>query len=267
MVTLLEQPEPDVVKVSILNEESIILGFHLTKFMLRDILSNIPSSTYVIITDKNIAPIYLSKIIDDFNKVVSEMTLDDASKLRLITYIIPPGEQSKSRDTKAEIEDFLLSEACGRDTCILAMGGGVIGDLAGFVAATFMRGVPYVQVPTTLLAMVDSSIGGKTAVDTPHGKNLIGSFWQPKRIYIDLIFLETLPEREFTNGMAEVIKTAAISSESDFNNLENGVSSIREAVFSKRNMQFQGSLFYTKSKSYKLDIVLAVAEIKIRRGI
>jgi len=242
MSTLSEQPEPDVAKVSILNEESIILGFHLTKLMLRDVITNIPSSTYVIITDKNIAPIYLSKIVVDFNLISSEITKGkNESKPRLITYIIPPGEQSKSRDTKAEIEDFLLSKACTRDTCILAMGGGVIGDLVGFVAATFMRGVPLVQIPTTLLAMVDSSIGGKTAVDTPHGKNLIGSFWQPKRIYIDLIFLETLPEREFINGMAEVIKTAAISNESDFINLENGVESIREAVLDpKRNIPFQG---------------------------
>jgi pentafunctional AROM polypeptide len=93
--------------------------------------------------------------------------------------------------------------------------------------------------------MVDSSIGGKTAVDTPHGKNLIGSFWQPKRIYIDLVFLETIPEREFNNGMAEVIKSAIISSEPNFINLENGVSSIREAVFSnpKRDVPFQGRNF------------------------
>ncbi|RIA91003.1 Shikimate dehydrogenase [Glomus cerebriforme] len=268
MSTLLEQPEPDIIKVSILNEESIILGFHLTKFMIRDVISNIPSSTYVIITDKNIAPIYLTKIVEDFNIIASEITLakgKNALKPRLITYIIPPGEQTKSRDTKAEIEDFLLSKACARDTCILAMGGGVIGDLVGFVAATFMRGVPFVQIPTTLLAMVDSSIGGKTAIDTPHGKNLIGSFWQPKRIYIDLIFLETLPEREFINGMAEVIKTAAISSESDFIILENGVEKIREAVLNpKRDVPFQGAKLETRtpSQSLLLSVIMASAQFK-----
>jgi len=100
----------------------------------------------------------------------------------------------------------MLRNECTRDTVVVAMGGGVIGDMIGFVAATFMRGVRFVQLPTTLLAMVDSSIGGKTAVDTPLGKNLIGAFWQPERVYIDLAFLETLPEREFINGMAEVIK-------------------------------------------------------------
>ncbi|GBB98839.1 hypothetical protein RclHR1_33390001, partial [Rhizophagus clarus] len=265
----LEQPEPDVVKVSILNEESIILGFHLTKFMLRDVISNIPSSNYVIITDENLAPIYLSKIKDDFNKITSEITSakdKETSEPRLITYTVPSVRQVKSRDTKAEIEDFLLSKACGRDTCILAMGGGIIGDLAGFVAATFMRGIPYVQIPTTLIAMVDSSIGGKTAVDTPHGKNLIGSFWQPKRIYIDLVFLETIPEREFTNGMAEVIKSAIISSESNFINLENGISHIREAVFSnsKRNVPFQGATLATRtpSQSLLLSAIMEAAKFK-----
>ncbi|CAI2167751.1 3888_t:CDS:2 [Funneliformis geosporum] len=268
MTILSEQPEPDVVKVSILNDESIILGFHLTKLMLRDLITTIPSSTYVIITDNNLAPIYLSKIVDSFNLISSEITLskgENASKSRLITYIIPPGEQSKSRDTKADIEDFLLSKACTRDTCILAMGGGVIGDLVGFVAATFMRGVPFVQIPTTLLAMVDSSIGGKTAVDTPHGKNLVGSFWQPKRIYIDLIFLETLPEREFINGMAEVIKTAAISNEMDFINLENGVESIRDAVLNpKRTISFQGATLATRtpSQSLLLSVIMASAQFK-----
>jgi pentafunctional AROM polypeptide len=259
-MTSLEQPEPDVIKVSILNEESIILGFHLIKYMLRDVISSIPSSNYVIIIDENLAPIYLSKIRDDFNRIASEITSakdKNTPEPRLITYEVPSVRQAKSRDTKADIEDFLLSKACTRDTCILAMGGGVIGDLAGFVAATFMRGIPYVQIPTTLIAMVDSSIGGKTAVDTPHGKNLIGCFWQPKRIYIDLVFLETIPEREFTNGMSEVIKSAAISSESNFINLENGVSSIREAVFSnpKRSVPFQGK---NRKKFFLIDQTLKI---------
>ena len=113
-------------------------------------------------------------------------------------------------DTKANVEDWMLSEErdppCDVKTVIIALGGGVIGDMIGFVAATFKRGVKFVQVPTTLLAMVDSSIGGKTAIDTEAGKNLIGAFWQPSRIYIDLSFLNTLPTREFINGLAEVIK-------------------------------------------------------------
>src|SRR5437868_13356331 len=106
------EPEPDITKVSILNEESIILGFHLIKLMLRDVISNIPSSAYVIITDDNLAPIYLSKIKDDFNKISSEITKDKKTpEPRLITYT---AQRLKSRDTKAEIEDFLLSKACAR---------------------------------------------------------------------------------------------------------------------------------------------------------
>ena len=153
-------------------------------------------------------------------------------KPRLLSYEVPPGETSKSRETKAGIEDWLLSQnpPCGRDIVIVALGGGVIGDLTGFVAATYMRGVRYVQIPTTLLAMVDSSIGGKTAIDTNLGKNLIGAIWQPQRIYIDLEFLGTLSEREFINGMAEVIKTAAISDEGVFATLEANSHLITDAI-------------------------------------
>lgn len=125
---------------------------------------------------------------------------------------------------------------------IIAMGGGVIGDMIGYVAATFMRGVRFVQVPTTLLAMVDSSIGGKTAIDTPHGKNLIGAFWQPERIFVDLRVLQTLPEREFVNGMAEVIKTAAIWNEEEFVKLEQNAGKLVEAIKAKRNAEGKSTL-------------------------
>ena len=136
----------------------------------------------------------------------------------------------KNRKTKAAIEDFMLSQACTRDSCLIALGGGVIGDMVGFVAATFMRGIPVVQVPTTLLAMVDSSIGGKTAIDTPNGKNLIGSFHQPIKIYIDINYLKTLPKREFVNGLSEVIKTAAIWDKIDFELLENNPEKVLSLV-------------------------------------
>lgn len=104
----------------------------------------------------------------------------------------------------------MLSKGCDRKTCIITLGGGVVGDLGGFVAATFMRGINFVQVPTSLLAMVDSSIGGKTGVDTRAGKNLVGAFCRPRRVYVDPTLLKTLPKRELCNGMAEVIKAGAI---------------------------------------------------------
>lgn len=199
--------QPDVAKVSVLGSESIIVGFHLSEYLVRDVLTNIPASNYVLITDTHLAPLYLEKYVNAFKQVSNELYAAKGEKEpRFFTRILPPGEMSKSRKVKADIEDWLLSNAVTRDTCFLAMGGGVMGDLVGFVAATFMRGAPVVQIPTTLLAMVDSSIGGKTAIDVPAGKNLIGAFWQPKRVFIDVNFLRTLPEREFANGMAELIK-------------------------------------------------------------
>ncbi|TVY15414.1 Pentafunctional AROM polypeptide [Lachnellula arida] len=210
-------PNDGPTRIAILGKEDIIIDFDIWQtFVAGDLLSDLPSSTYVLITDTNIAPIY----VPAFQKSFDVLTAQSDVCPRLLTYEIPPGEHSKGRETKAEIEDWMLSQQCTRDTVIIALGGGVIGDMIGYVAATFMRGVRFVQVPTTLLSMVDSSIGGKTAIDTPMGKNLIGAFWQPKRIYIDLRFLETLPVREFINGMAEVVKTAAIWDEAEFSNLE-----------------------------------------------
>jgi pentafunctional AROM polypeptide len=217
-------------RIAILGKEDIIVDFDIWRnFVADDLLSNLTSSTYVLITDTNISSIYVPAFQQRFESLASER---DAPP-RLLTYEIPPGEHSKGRDTKAEIEDWMLSQECTRDTVIIALGGGVIGDMIGYVAATFMRGVRFVQVPTTLLSMVDSSIGGKTAIDTPMGKNLIGAFWQPQRIYIDLRFLETLPVREFINGMAEVVKTAAIWDEEEFSRLESNADLLMTTIRAK----------------------------------
>lgn len=213
-------------KIPILGKENIIIDFDIWRsFVVHDLLNNLQSSTYVLITDTNIFDLYAPQFKTAFEKSTCQS--------RLLTYAIPPGESSKSRQTKAEIEDWMLSEGCTRDTVIIALGGGVIGDMIGYVAATYMRGVRFVQVPTTLLAMVDSAIGGKTAIDTLLGKNLIGAFWQPSRIYIDLRFLQSLPVREFINGMAEVVKTAAIWDEEEFAALEGNSQLIMETIKAK----------------------------------
>ncbi len=123
----------------------------------------------------------------------------------------PPGEASKTRAQWARLSDALLAEAYGRDSGIVAMGGGVAGDLAGFVAATYLRGIPHVQVPTSLLAMLDASVGGKTGVDTPRGKNLIGAFHPPGAVIADPRALTTLPERDYHSGMAEAVKHGLIA--------------------------------------------------------
>jgi len=126
---------------------------------------------------------------------------------------VSAGEASKTRDMWARLTDQMLGKGCGRDSAVVALGGGVVGDLAGFVAATFMRGIPVVQVPTTLVAMVDASIGGKTAVDTFAGKNLVGAFHPPAAVLIDPQLLATLPLRELRAGFAEIIKHGVIADE------------------------------------------------------
>ncbi|KAJ1917408.1 3-dehydroquinate dehydratase (3-dehydroquinase) [Mycoemilia scoparia] len=265
--------KPDVERLSILGNDTLILGYNLIDFMWHDIFTTLKkSSTYVLITDTNLAKLYIYLFKERFEAVKKhvENSQEHASKIakgcRLLTYILPPGETTKSRATKSLIEDWLFSETCTRDTMFLALGGGVIGDLVGYVAATFMRGVPYVQIPTSLLAMVDSSIGGKTAVDTPAGKNLIGAFWQPEKNYMDISFLRTLPAREFSNGMAEVIKTAAIMDDKDFDILESKVDLIREAVLGVPSDAdpMQGYTLDTRTEQQKLLLRVITGSARVK---
>jgi 3-dehydroquinate synthase len=138
----------------------------------------------------------------------------------LLTVTIPDGEQYKNLATLKNIYDELLKFRLDRKSALIALGGGVVGDITGFVAATYMRGIAYVQIPTTLLAQVDSSVGGKTGIDHELGKNMIGAFWQPKLVWIDVETLQTLPQREFLSGLAEVIKYGVIWDDNLFDFLE-----------------------------------------------
>ncbi|HEX6157118.1 MAG TPA: 3-dehydroquinate synthase [Burkholderiales bacterium] len=147
-----------------------------------------------VVTNAVVAPLYLNRI---------RQALGAA---RITEVVLPDGEQSKSWQTLNHVFDQLLEARCGRDTLLIALGGGVVGDLAGFAAAVYQRGVPFIQVPTTLLAQVDSSVGGKTAINHPLGKNMIGAFHQPLAVVSDVATLETLPDRELRSGLAEVIK-------------------------------------------------------------
>ncbi|KAF9479841.1 Shikimate dehydrogenase [Pholiota conissans] len=252
----------EVFKVSILGKESIHCGFHLIPYIAQTILTTLPSSTYVLITDTNIANFHLKAFEQEFSAALERA----GTKSRFLSMVVAPGETSKSREGKANIEDFLLLNRCTRDSVILALGGGVIGDLVGFVAATFMRGVRFVQIPTTLLAMVDSSVGGKTAIDTPHGKNLIGAFWQPEYIFIDAAFLETLPPREFSNGMAEVVKTAAIWNEDEFMSLESRSAEIFAAIQTP-SANFAGRSKATRSAAQELLLSVIVGSISVKAHI
>jgi len=147
-----------------------------------------------IVTNDVVAPLYLSKV---------KQALAGA---RIAEIVVPDGEQTKSWQTLNRVFDGLLKAGCGRDTLVVALGGGVVGDLAGFAASVYQRGVAFLQVPTTLLAQVDSSVGGKTAINHALGKNMIGAFHQPVAVISDVAALDTLPDRELRSGIAEVIK-------------------------------------------------------------
>ena len=162
----------------------------------------------LVVTDSNVAPHYLARV----QAALAGKTTG--------TLVLPAGEQEKTLARFGEVMAALAALGASRDATVVALGGGVVGDLAGFAAACWMRGVRFVQLPTTLLAMVDSSVGGKTAVDLPQGKNLVGAFHQPAAVLADVATLDTLPARELSAGLAEVVKYGAIADENFFGWLE-----------------------------------------------
>ncbi len=156
-----------------------------------------------VITDSNVAPLYLARVRRAL----------EAGGAQVVAIAVPAGEDSKSWQVLDRVFDELLAARCDRETLVVALGGGVVGDLTGFAAAVYQRGVPFLQVPTTLLAQVDSSVGGKTAINHARGKNMIGAFYQPRAVIADVAALRTLPERELRAGLAEVIKHGLILDE------------------------------------------------------
>ena len=160
------------------------------------ILPHIKQKKVVVVTNTTVAPLYLAML---------RSTLERGG-LSVLPVVLPDGEQFKTWETLNQIFDALLGARCERGTTLISLGGGVIGDMGGFAAACYQRGMPFIQVPTTLLSQVDSSVGGKTAINHPLGKNMIGAFYQPKLVLADISTLNTLPERELKAGLAEVIK-------------------------------------------------------------
>lgn len=181
------------------------------------IAKNHKAGRYAVITDDCVGGLYGKK----FLAALKEMGLNAF----LIDF--PAGESSKNIKTVTDIAGKLMEFGADRETCLIALGGGVVGDVAGFVASIFMRGVPYIQIPTTLVAQVDSSIGGKTGVDLSQGKNLLGTFYQPSAVFANLSFLDTLPEKEFNNGLAEIIKYGIIDDEKMFRALEDNIDAVK----------------------------------------
>jgi len=174
------------------------------------------ATTALIVTNDKVGPMYAA----DLQRSLS------AHYPKVLSLNLPDGEAYKTWETLQRIFDVLLENACDRKTVLFALGGGVVGDITGFAAACYMRGVPFVQVPTTLLAQVDSSVGGKTAINHPIGKNMIGAFYQPERVVCDLHTLQSLPARELSAGLAEVIKYGPIADMVFFNWIETNLDAL-----------------------------------------
>jgi 3-dehydroquinate synthase len=194
----------------------IVIGTGLFPVMVEELKKKFQFHNYALVSDSNVMRIY--------GKKLESMMRDRGFQVNAISF--PAGERSTTRRGKARIEDRMLKLGFGRDSCIIALGGGVTGDLAGFVAATYLRGISFIQVPTTLLAMVDAGVGGKTGIDLPAGKNLVGAFYQPIAVYASLDTLDTLPEDQYISGLAEAVKNAIICDRDYFAYLEKNFSRV-----------------------------------------
>lgn len=205
-------------------EYDVTIGPGLLKECGARLKEVIPLCHMAVVTDSNVAPLYLDRVGDSLWKAGFDVS----------TYVFPAGEGSKNFDTLSKILEFLAEEQLTRTDCVAALGGGVTGDMAGLAAALYLRGVKYVQLPTTLLAAVDSSVGGKTAIDLSAGKNLAGAFMQPSAVICDTSCLKTLPSEVFADGAAEAIKTGVLCDESLFALFEDGtLTAVPEKVIAR----------------------------------
>mmetsp|Transcript_33917 Transcript_33917/g.47413 ORF Transcript_33917/g.47413 Transcript_33917/m.47413 type:complete len:386 (+) Transcript_33917:60-1217(+) len=226
--------------IPVVGDSTVLVGPGLFSEIPKDIKNKFPkTSKFVIVSDKTVYGLYGDKLLEGCK----------AQGLNTIAYQITPGEKSKCRKVKAEVEDFMLENRCLRDTLVIALGGGVVGDLAGFVAATYLRGVPVVQIPTSVMAMVDSSVGGKTAINVPAGKNLIGAFHQPRVVYADMLLLKTLTEKQVKEGLAEAVKMGCIRNAGLFDYMEKNAEKIL-----KQDSEALAEVIYTAIKG-KADVV------------
>jgi 3-dehydroquinate synthase len=195
-------------------------------YMGRDIIDRIGvvlnkgnwAKRYVLITDSQVGALHGKRVGDTLQKL----------DLKVDFIEFPFGESSKNIETCLQVVDRLIALGVDRHSALIALGGGVVGDMTGFLASIYMRGIPFFQIPTTLMAQVDSSIGGKTGIDLPAGKNLLGTFYQPKAVFIDLNFLQTLSDREFNNGLSEILKYGIIEDQELLESLNQGIPALRD---------------------------------------
>jgi len=217
-----------------------------------------PNKTYDIIIDKLPEIKIDSKVAIITNPKVAGLHINyltnklKAKELHIIT--LPDGEEYKNFESVNYALDRLFDAKFDRNSTLIAFGGGVIGDMTGFIASIFLRGIKFIQIPTTLLAMVDSSVGGKTGINNKYGKNLIGSFYQPEAVYIDTHFLTTLEKREFSAGMAEIIKMAVMFDKDFFENIKNNKLSLEEMI--KRSVELKAEVVNQDEKEKGIRSVL-----------
>ncbi len=229
----------------------IITGKDIFKNLPRTIEKKFNPDKSIIITDENVFHLYERKIKDELKEKLKNAEL----------IVIPAGENSKSQKMRDELENQIIDFKPSRNSMIIAVGGGVVGDISGFLASTILRGIKYIQVPTTIISQVDSAIGGKTGINTTHSKNLIGTFHQPSLVWVDFNFIQTLPEEEYLNGLAEVLKSLLIASNNGFEFLETYANQVLE-----RNEYYLNQLI-NQSIKIKTEIVAKDPEEKNLRKI
>lgn len=232
----------------------IEIGYQLQEKLIDDLKNGLVGKIkkFAVITDSIVKELYADHIV--------ELLLEAGYQAK--EFVFAAGETSKTRKTKEEVEDAMLEAGFRRDCCIIAVGGGVVTDLSGFLAGTYGRGVPFINYATTLLAAADASVGGKTAVDTPLATNLIGLFNQPEKVYLDIAAWKTLPQRQLSSGMAETIKHACMADKEMFEFLEKHMEDIfagdREACeyIAKKNCQIKYAVVMKDEKEQGLREIL-----------
>lgn len=213
-----------VIEVKASHVYQVLIGSGLLPSFGEKVRSLCKGNKVAVISDSNVFPLHGETAVNSLTK----------AGFSVINYVLPAGEESKTGAVYLDLLNFLAENQLTRSDCLIALGGGVVGDLTGFAAATYLRGIDYIQVPTTLLAAVDSSVGGKTAIDLPAGKNLCGAFYQPRLVLCDTDTLNTLPQDVFRDGCAEVIKYGVLYDPALFDHLtEKGIDFHREQVIAR----------------------------------
>jgi 3-dehydroquinate synthase len=207
----------------------IFIGYDIFSRISGMMTKRLIATRYIIITDDNISILYGEALLANLTSI----------GIRADLIVFPHGERSKSIQVVLDLTGKLLDLGVDRNSALIALGGGVVGDVTGFVASIYMRGLPYLQIPTSLIGQVDSSIGGKTAVNLPQSKNLLGTFYQPSAVFIDIKYLDTLSLSEYRNGLVELVKYGIIDSETFFQQLEGGLNLIlaRDRTFMETIIQ------------------------------